>query len=162
MIGNVRADSTLLDHDGPDLPGLLACGIVVGGFALLAGEIGLIAGIVTVGFWAFLGTPYAIAGGHAMLPGVVGDALAVPELVVLEIGFLGLVLSAVHRTPDRGRFVFATIVAVAALLLVVASTIPSWPLWAVSLVLLVALAAGMYLTHRVSVARDHRRQEETG
>lgn len=152
-MSTIGAESTVLAPEGIDWPGMAGCALVIAGFGLVGGVPGLLAGAIAVGTWVALGTPSAIAAGHVLMPAIVGGMPNPADLVLLEVGFVTLILGSVSQSPSPGRFLAVTVATIVALGAVLWGALTVWPLWAATVTIVAASVVATYLAHRASLVR---------
>lgn len=148
-----RTQSSLHDDHGFDWIGLFACTLIITSFGLLAGGWGLLVGVLTLIMWWFLGIPVAIATGHVMLPIVFSGLPTIPELVLLESGFVLLLLASLWPTTAPVRLLALMTGTLGVLGSIFLITWVYWPLLASALTTMLAIAVAVYLVQRDAIVR---------
>ncbi|WP_049923591.1 hypothetical protein [Halopiger djelfimassiliensis] len=69
--------------------------IVVSCFGVTAGPMGVLAGLITAVIWYTLGVAYTLAGGHLLLVVLFSDGIDATTFVVLEAGFVALLVATI-------------------------------------------------------------------
>ena len=119
-----------LPDDGSASYELLACLGIILILGWFAGFLGIGTGLVILVSWALFGVPVAIAVGHVFLLGLFPDGVATASFLVIEAGFVLLLVAGIPVISRPQQTVTATI-----LFLLVAGGI-TWlavstqPLWA--------------------------------
>ncbi len=119
------------------------------GFALTAGPLGVVTGVVVGAAWYLLPLPHAVALGHVALIAVASPDTAIGPLLVTEAGLLAILFSPLPREDDplRGGLVLLLALAVlVGLVVLMRAWGASLPLVALALVAVAATLA--YAIHR--------------
>lgn len=119
--------------------------VVLGVFADLPGIVG---GLLVAAFWYAFGVPFALAGGHAVLVAVFPGELDLATLLVVEVAFVALLLSAALESDDPPQYVALTASILTGLVLVTGAVTVFGAIWLAATVLLSAIAALSYGIHR--------------
>ncbi|TYL37861.1 hypothetical protein CV102_14105 [Natronococcus pandeyae] len=145
-----RVESLLLNRGQADsrrLTGVAALAFVAM-FGLAAGPLGVAAGITTALVWVAVGTPYAIAVGHVLIVVLYPAGIDPVSIVIVELGFLVLLLTAAVRASTPGRVVGWTIGAAAGLGGVAWFGVRSQSLWLAAALTTGGLALASYGVYR--------------
>lgn len=144
----------------------LACLLFVAALTFVAGLLGTVAGIATVGVWYLLGTPYAVAAGTLLATATAPQPVEPLAVVLVATPLLVLVLAPVVATPHGTTAIVVALVTTGALAGSGWLLLQSLPLWLVALTLLSLLAITVYSQHRYLLLRlglldDTREHSET-
>ncbi|QCS44886.1 hypothetical protein [Natrinema versiforme] len=135
-----------------NVPAIVALAALVGAFWVVAGWPGLIGGVATAAGWYALGPPYAVALGHVALVVCVPAAIDPTSFVIVEAGFVALVLASAPRTAATVpiRYAATALASAGALagLARLALGPAGQPLWVAAAVMVAAVAGSMYGLHR--------------
>ena len=137
---------SLLLADSDDVHWLdgLAAGLLVAAFWIAAGIGGGVAGLVTVGVWLGLGTPYALATGVVFVTALTSDGIAAISLVLVGGGLLALLIAPVRATNEPGAYVITVLFTAGAFGSLTWLLVDSQPLW---LTVIALLGAGVTVTY---------------
>lgn len=120
---------------------------------IAAGPLGVLAGLVTAVTWYGLGVPYALAAGHVVLAAAFGGGVAPLEFLLVELGFLAVLLAAlVDDAGPRGTVAVGTLSAVG-LVAVGWAVGQAAPLWLAAGTVCGAFALVAYGLHRYELVR---------
>ncbi len=149
---DLRVNQPLLDQ--PRTQTVIELGgnaIIIACLTYLESVLGLLIGVLVAVSWFALGVPYAIAIGHVLFAGFVTGPISIERLLVIEVGFLVLIMAALIESSRTYSSVGI------AILIGGMSAGLGWYGWAIhhpvvgiSLVLLTLTCAG-YLVHRLSL-----------
>ena len=145
-----RVESLLLNRGQTDsrrLTGVAALAFVAM-FGLAAGPLGVVAGITTALVWFAVGTPYAIAVGHVLIVALYPGGIDPVSVVIVELGFLILLLTSAVRASAPGRVVVWTLGTAAALGGVAWFAVRSQSLWLAAALTTGGLALASYGVYR--------------
>lgn len=121
----------------------------------VGGILGALVGALTVVAWYRLGTPFAVATGTIGFVLVVppGSAPTLGAGIALLVGLL-VVGDGIHRGFPLHILGGAIVLPVLGVAAVWGGVVSGWaPLWQLAGLLLLALAIGMYLVHRLTLLR---------
>ena len=140
------------------VPIVLAVAVLVATLVSVLGPLGVVVAAVTVGVWAVAPVPYAIGAGHVALIALGPANLDPIAFVVVEAGFVAMIVPAIVRLLAPGVRDVIGAVAVAAVGLAIASAVTlaaaaTLPTWAVAAVLLASLGTIAYAIHRYQLVR---------
>lgn len=125
---------------------------IAGSLVWAAGPVGLAGGAFVAAVWFFGPGPTTVAAGHVALLPLVSDDAALPMLVVLEAGFVAVLAAPAVQEADWITTVAATVLLATVLGAAAWLGWQAWqPRWLVGLVLVAAVAVGLYAVHRYSV-----------
>lgn len=162
-----RSESLLLaPDDGRPWGEWLACVILVVTFALAGGYAGGLAGVVTVGIWFALGTPYALAAGVVFAVALTPDGIAGLSALLFGTGLLALLLAPMGTAPAPGAYavsVLAVTLSLGGFTWLLVLTVPVWLAAAVAVGTLALLAYGLARYHLLQLGlldEDGRRNRE--
>ncbi|WP_290819285.1 hypothetical protein [Halovivax sp.] len=125
----------------------LAAATLVVAFGLVAGPIGVFAGIATVAIWYAVGVPYALAVGHVALVALVPGGIDPLSFALVEVGFVTILLASV-ADPDRRPIATVAIASAVALGGTAWLVLAFQPLWLAAAAQLGVLATVAYALHR--------------
>ncbi len=147
----VALEPAMRHDDRVRVLGFVGCLVVLVGFWLPVGPLGVGLGLGVLVAWVALGTPVAIAVGHVFLAPVFPETLE--ALLVVEVGFVVLVLAPVISGRRLGRGVVRVVLALSLLGGLLWGSLAVVPLWVVPLVLLAAVGLASYGLHRLAWLR---------
>jgi hypothetical protein len=122
----------------------LAAIVLVVTVSVAEGVGGAIAGLVTVGVWFGLGTPYALAAGIVFLTAQTSDGVASISVLLVSGGFLALLLAPAGTVRDPGTYAITVLFTAGAFGSLTWILVTTQPLWLTALVL---LGAGVLVTY---------------
>ncbi len=134
-------------------PTIVAFVGLVAAFTIVAGPIGLLAGLVTALAGYALGTPYALAVGHILLVVATPEGIAPLSIALVEVAFVAVLLAPLLRTASSGRTVFVAVTSALALAGTARLVTRSQPTWLAATTVLVLLAVASYGLHRLALVR---------
>lgn len=100
---------------GRDWLTIASLAALVAAFGVVAGPLGLLAGIATAAVGYLLGPPYALAFGHVALVAVVPNGIEPLSVVPLEAAFVAVLLAPVRRTASPVRIALVAVASAIAL-----------------------------------------------
>ncbi|WP_226042376.1 hypothetical protein [Natrinema sp. DC36] len=138
---------------GRDWPTGVTLAALVVAFGVVAGPLGLLAGLVTALVGYVLGPPYALAAGHVALVAVVPEGSALSVVVLVEAAFVLVLLVPLRRGASPGRT--ALVAVTSALVLAGAAwlVLDTQSIGLAATAVLVLLGIGAYGLHRFELVR---------
>ena len=149
-----RHDGLVTRQGDHSLVGGVGAVLAAGALVLVAGLPGLLAGVLVVAGWYLLSVPFALAVGHVLLAVTVPQSSAIGAFVLVEVGFVLLLVGPLVRGREDLRIVSAAIVVFLALLGVVAVGLRWYESVALAALALVVAASLLgYGLHRYELLR---------
>ena len=128
-VGPARSDASLAGA-----PGLA---VVLAALWLLAGPVGLLAGVAVGALWLAVPVVYAVGAGHVLLAAVTAAGTPLPALLPAEAGLVWLLLATGLDLPESPAVVVAGLGAAAVGVGLVAWLAPAGLAWTAAVVLVV-------------------------
>lgn len=149
---SVRIDA-VPSASGHDWPTVAAFVALVVAFGVVAGPLGVLAGLATALLGYVLGPPYALAAGHVALVVCTPGGIDPPSFVVVEVAFLGVVLAPIHRTTSSSHVALVAVASALTLAGVMWIVVGSQSIWLAAVTLLSVLAIIAYGHHRLELVQ---------
>lgn len=131
----------------------LALTALVAAFGVVAGPLGLLAGIATAIVGYVLGPPYALALGHVALVAAVPEGIDLRSILVVEAAFVAVLLAPVRRTVNPARVALAAVACTLALAGTAWLVVDSQSILPAAVALLTLFAITAYGLHRLELVR---------
>lgn len=138
---------------GRDWPTGVSLALLVVAFGIVAGPLGVLAGITTAVVGYALGTPYALAAGHVALVAAVPNGIDPLSFVIVEAAFVAVLLAPMRRTASPGRIALVAVISAIALAGTAWLVVDSQSIWVAATAVLALLAIGAYGLHRLELVR---------
>lgn len=130
---------------------LLSVLIAAVGFVLVSdlGLLGVASAVVIVAAWFALPVVYTVALGHVLVAALTIDGFTTVAIVTVELGLIGMILTAVPTHYDRGTVTSMTVFMLGLFVFTFGiAFVASEALWIGALALLVVGALASYAIHR--------------
>lgn len=127
---------------------LIAASILVVTFSIAKGLVGTVIGLVTVGVWFGLGTPYALAAGVVFLTAQSSTDIASISLFLAGSGLLALLLAPVGTMNNSSIYTITVLFITGIFSSLTLILVATQPLWLTAIVLVGAGVFVMYGLYR--------------
>ncbi|MFB1066373.1 hypothetical protein [Natrinema sp. H-ect4] len=122
-------------------------------FGIVAGPLGVLAGIATAIVGYLLGPPYALAAGHVALVASIPGELTLLSIGLVEAAFMAVLLAPIRRSTRPVHIALVAITTGFALAGIVWLTSDSQPLWLAAMLVLTLIAIALYGLHRLELVK---------